>query len=204
MNTLITVIGNVGSGKSTAIELLAKKMSATVVPADEFYTVSPFLPLELEDRPRWSLTGDLWFLMERVKLAQTIPALLEKTNVLVDSGVIMNLVYAHSRLSLGYVTEAEWQLYKEVHEALCALLTPSDKVVYLTASTEVLLKRIAIRGREFEKSYTAEYLETLESSLKTVTEEYLGSQTQVITFDTGKHDIVQDKKAGDQLLQVIL
>ncbi|HEX9597254.1 MAG TPA: deoxynucleoside kinase, partial [Anaerolineales bacterium] len=44
---------------------------------------------------------------------------------------------------------------------LCDMLRPPDLVIYLRASVPTLQRRIASRGRDFESTIQAEYLEQL-------------------------------------------
>lgn len=166
-NKLITVIGNVGSGKSTLTRLLAKKLSATIVPADELYKINPFFPLAVKDRKRWSLASDLWFLRERVNLAKKYPQYLLKKNVVVDSGIPMSWVYANSRLKSGFFTRDEWNLYKNYYRVATANIRPPDIVIFLKAKVPFLMERIRKRGRSFEiKYFDQKYLASLEQSIE--------------------------------------
>src|SRR3989344_2862847 len=101
---LITIIGNIGVGKSTLTGALEREMPAQRVPADSLFKINPFFPLTLNDRARWSLTSDLWFLYERVKAEREIPGFLKTAHVVVDSGLPMSWVYARSRVGSGYFT----------------------------------------------------------------------------------------------------
>lgn len=163
----ITVVGNVGSGKSTLSDLLAEALPAERVPADSLYTVNPFFPLALEDRARWSLTSDLWFLHERVKMTRQIPPILERSHVVVDSGLPMSYVYAHSRVKSGFFTADEWQLYQRFHDELVGEVCKPNILIYLQAPVPFLRQRIEKRGREFEiKFHQPAYLESLNTSLE--------------------------------------
>ena len=178
---LITVIGNVGSGKSTVCELLAKKLHAKLIPADEFYKTNPFFPLALQDRKRWSLASDLWFLKERVKLLSKLNSGLNDKNIIIDSGIVMSYVYAHSRIKSGYFTDEEWSLYQEIYTFLTKNISNQGIIIYLKAPVNFLLKRIKERGREFEiKNHSKDYLTSLQSSLDFVVK---NSNVKVITIN---------------------
>jgi deoxyadenosine/deoxycytidine kinase len=180
----VTIIGNAASGKTTLSEALAKALGATVVPADELFRVNPFFPLALKDRKRWSFTSDTWFLQQRVHAVAKVPQMLSKKSVIVDSGLIMSYVYAHSRLEAGFYTEDEWKLYQALFADLTKALNlpPSSIVIYLQSDVELLLQRIKERGRDFEQtSHTREYLTGLHNSLEYVVKELKKQNIHLIT-----------------------
>lgn len=198
---LVVVVGNVGSGKSTLTNLLAKELPAEKVPADDLFKTNPFFPLAVGDRTRWSLTSDIWFLYERVKMAREIPKVLKKNHVVVDSGLPMSFVYAHSRLGSGYFTDDEWELYKCLHDELTKSIRLPDMVVHLSGPIDFLRKRIEERGREFEvKFHTLEYLSSLEESLELVVGELRKKGVNVLEYRSDKVDFVGDK---EQLKKII-
>ena len=202
---LITIIGNIGVGKSTLTDLLGKALSAAKVPADSLFKVNPFFPLTLNDRARWSLTSDLWFLYERVRAETEIPQLLKTAYVMVDSGLPMSWVYAHSRVGSGYFTRDEWELYKSIHDMLIQKVVFPDIVIYLKASVEFLVKRIRERGREFElRYYTAEYLENLTAGLNLVIKKLKRHGVRVITVNAMKQDFVGDVLQLQKLVKQII
>jgi deoxyadenosine/deoxycytidine kinase len=186
----ITLIGNVGSGKSTLTRILARHLPAYELPADLF-DVNPFFPLAVADRVRWSLTSDLWFLRRRFLVAKTIPYHLKKYHVVVDSGIPMSFAYAHSRRGSGYYTDDEWQLYKELYSAFFDDFLLPDVVFYLLAPVPFLLERIKKRGRKFElRTYTPEYLRRLTRSLGVVVKQLKEHNVRVIPLDVVKTDFV--------------
>lgn len=202
---LVTVIGNIGVGKSTLTDLLTKHLPAKQVPADSLFKVNPFFPLAVNDRARWSLTSDIWFLKERIKIAQTIPEKLKKSHVVVDSGLPMSFVYANSRVDSGYFTDEEWKLYKEIHDALVTTASFPGIVIYLKAPVPFILKRIEERGREFElRYYTGEYLDRLAKSLVKERKQLKARRVKVIDIDATRHDFVNDEKDLQAIIKAIL
>lgn len=180
-NKQIIIVGNVGLGKSSLSTMLAEQLSAKLIPADTFFEINPFFPLAVENRKRWSLASDLWFLKERVKLAKQTEQILESVSVVVDSGIQMSYVYAQSRVQAGFLTYDEWKLYQEMYEELTKDLRMPDLIVYLTGSLELVQNRVEKRGREFELKYhTQEYLRGIQKSLDTSVEEWKTSGLEIL------------------------
>lgn len=202
---LITIVGNVGTGKSTLTDLLADALPAIKVPADSLFKINPFFPLAVQDRARWSLTSDIWFLHERIKLSREIPDILAKANVIVDSGLPMSYAYAHSRIGSGYFTDDEWKLYEELYNQLITIEDQSDIVVYLHAPVPFLLERISLRGREFEvKYYKEEYLAGLQHSIELMIRRLKKKNVEVLSFDVSKVGFLNDVPKFNSLIEELV
>lgn len=191
---LIVVIGNIATGKTTLTDLLARQLPARKVKADDLYTINPFFPLAVKDRAKWSLASDLWFLYERMKLVRPIRRYLQETHVVVDSGLLMSCVYAHSRLESGYFTNDEWEMYQTMYDELTKGLAKPNLVVHLQASIETLRKRIKKRGRKFEiKHHTRDYLTSLSNSLRVMERKFEKQGMRTIPIDVEKNDFTRNR-----------
>jgi len=179
----IVVIGNIASGKSSLIDALAPKINAHRIEADEFFKSNPFFPLALKDRARWSFASDIWFLHERAKLMQAETQTKQADHTIIDSGLPMSWVYAHSRLDSNHFTQDEWETYKQLYERITADIPQPTLVIALRASIPVLLDRIRHRGREFELAHhTKEYLHQIDMSLQKQIELLKQKKVEVIEF----------------------
>lgn len=179
----ITIIGNIGSGKSTVSRLLAERMNAQLVQADEFYKVNPFFPETVVNRSRWSLASDIWFLMKRVEMAKDIETVLPSRAVVQDSGLPMSWVYANSRLDSGHMNRNEAELYNMLYTSLTANTPTEDILVYLNMPVPVLQERIKLRNRDFELKYhSPTYLDELAKSLGQQVERMKRSGISVLEY----------------------
>jgi deoxyadenosine/deoxycytidine kinase len=59
------------------------------------------------------------------------------------------------------MAERDYQTYRELYQILTDFLPPPDLVIYLRASIPTLERRIALRGRDYEKQIQPEYLHRL-------------------------------------------
>jgi deoxyadenosine/deoxycytidine kinase len=70
-------------------------------------------------------------------------------------------VFVENLYRQGHLSQRDYRTYREMYETLVEMLRPPDLVIYLRASAPTLQKRIRLRGREFERTLPAEYLEQL-------------------------------------------
>lgn len=203
MHNQITVIGPIASGKTTASQFLAGELNLPLLDADLFET-NPFLPSYIEDTKRWSFATELFFTIARIKKLQAVKGMLEKSSIIVDSGLIMShQVYTKNHLVQGTMTAAEWEFFTRIVEDYRSNLPTPDLVIHITASPNIQLKRIKDRGRSFESGYTLEYLESITDRLTEYTESLANIPgTTLLTLDTEKFDLVS-KKGQSELLSLL-
>lgn len=182
---MITVIGNIGSGKTTISPLIAKRLKAKVVPADNlFQTVDPFRECYLQDIKRWALANELWLTLERVILVKKYLRNFKGARLVVDSGLLMSWAFTHGHYLSGVITEDEWQLYRRLFDKIAIGLFTSSIVVALECSTGTLMKRIKSRGRKFElEYYNPVYLERVNKGLEKLKEKLKRKKITVVTID---------------------
>mgnify|MGYP000731244050 CR=1 FL=1 len=182
---MITVIGNIGSGKTTISPLLAKALRAKHVDADNlFQTIDPFREMYLKDIKRWALANELWLTLERVILVKKYLKANKGRLLVVDSGLLMSWAYTHGHYLAGTMTEAEWQLYRRLFDKIALDLFASSLVVDLKCSIPTLMKRIKQRGRKFElQYYTKEYLTQVGWGIAKLKEKLRRKKIKVVTLD---------------------
>lgn len=196
----ITIIGNVGAGKSTFARFLAKELPAHLVAADEFYKTNPFFHDALVDRSRWSLASDIWFLLRRIEMARGLEKILTRKAVVQDSGLLMTWVYANSRLKVKHMNQHETDLYNKLFDKFTMTTIPEDLVIYLHLPIPLLKERIVKRGRTFEMKYhSEEYLQGLQYSLDTLLAKLARRQIKVVEYEERNWPDITDKKSNTAL-----
>ncbi len=203
---IITIIGNIGSGKSTALPLIAKHLGAQTIEADDlFQTTDPFAQPYLQDMSRWAFANELWLTVNRVKLITAELAKSKKKLSIIDSGLLMSWVYTHSHFVAGRISAAEWDLYRELYEDYSSELLANSAVIFLDYSIPTLLKRIAKRGRQYELDfYTQQYLEELQGGLESVKAILKKKKITVVTIaEKEVPDFEENKDDAIKLLRLI-
>ncbi len=153
----LVVEGPIGVGKTTLVHRLARIARARVVL--EIFEENPFLASFYKDRDRYAFQTELFFLLSRFRQQQQ----LAQQNLF--SQVTLSDYLFHKNLIFSGVTllEAEWNLYLDVYEALAPQVPRPDLVILLDAPLDVLLERIAHRGRSYESNMDPDYLSSLVS-----------------------------------------
>ncbi len=158
MKRFIAIAGNVGVGKSTLTGLLAERLGWE--PFFEAVDENPYLADFYADMRTWSFHSQIYFLSRRLRHHRQ---LLDRPNSVVqDRSVYEDAeVFARNLYLQGDMDERDYRSYRELYEVLTSFLPPPDLVVYLRASVPTFLRRISMRGRDYEKSISADYLERL-------------------------------------------
>jgi deoxyadenosine/deoxycytidine kinase len=190
----VTIAGNIGVGKSTLVTLLTRKLGWE--PVFEAVAENPYLADFYEDMNRWSFHSQVFFLTRRLQqhhsLLQQTSAVLQDRSVYEDAEIFARNLYQQ-----GHLSERDWASYFELYQTLAHLLKPPDLVIYLKASTPTLRRRIAGRGREYERNIAETYLR----DLNLLYDEWAASFTlsPVLTVDTDNLDYVQYDEHLEQI-----
>jgi deoxyadenosine/deoxycytidine kinase len=187
MKHFVAIAGNIGVGKSTLTGLLAGQL--TWEPFYEAVEDNPYLADFYQDMRRWSFHSQIFFLSRRLRHHR---ALLDHPNSVVqDRSVYEDAeVFARNLYRQGNMGERDYKSYRELYEVLTMFLPSPDLVVYLRASVPTLQRRIAQRGREFEREISPDYL----AQLNELYEEWIAGfrLCPVLTVPADNLDFVQN------------
>ena len=190
----VTIAGNIGVGKSTLVTLLSRKLGWE--PVFEAVAEHPYLADFYDDMNRWSFHSQVFFLTRRLQqhhsLLQQSSAVLQDRSVYEDAEIFARNLYKQ-----GHLSERDWASYFELYQTLAQLLKPPDLVIYLRASTATLRRRIAGRGREYERNIADTYLQ----DLNRLYDEWAAGfrLSPVLTVDTDNLDYVQYDEHLEQI-----
>jgi len=187
MKHFVAIAGNIGVGKSTLTGLLADQL--TWEPFYEAVEDNPYLADFYQDMRRWSFHSQIFFLSRRLRHHR---ALLDHPNSVVQDRIVYEdaEVFARNLYRQGNMGERDYKSYRELYEVLTMFLPSPDLVVYLRASVPTLQRRIAQRGREFEREISPDYL----AQLNELYEEWLAGfrLCPVLTVPADNLDFVQN------------
>jgi len=154
----VAVAGNIGVGKSTLVTMLCQQLDWQ--PFYEPEADNPYLADFYKDMRSWAFHSQIFFLTHRLRAHRQL--IDHPTSVIQDRTVYEDAhVFAHNLYGQGFISERDYSTYRELYRVLCEFLPPPDLVVYLRASVPTLLQRVSLRGREYERQITPEYLKNL-------------------------------------------
>ncbi len=191
-NKYIALEGPIGVGKTSLAEILAQKLGAKVV--REEAEANPFLSEFYKDVRRHAFQTQLFFLLSRYRQQRD----LHQTD-LFHKGMVSDYMFVKDRIFANLtLDDNELKLYEQIHAILNAHVLRPDLVIYLQANTDTLLRRIKMRGRKFEKSITAEYLDEINQAYNYYFFHY--QETPLMVVNTNGIDFVhRDADLGDLL-----
>jgi deoxyadenosine/deoxycytidine kinase len=183
----VIVSGNIGVGKSTLTHQLAQRLDWH--PFLEAVEANPYLADFYEDMKRWSFHSQIFFLSRRL---QHHHALLQYPgDVVQDRSVYEDAeIFARNAYLQGNMSERDYQCYRDLYEGIRAFLPAPGLVVYLKAPVSLLVERIAIRGRDYERQITADYL----AQLNDLYEEWamMWKASPMLCIEAQQYDFVQN------------
>ena len=191
----IAVEGPIGVGKTAVMERLAERLDATKVIED--WSQNPFLRSFYDGKAGAAFQVELFFLLSRYRQQQE----LVQRN-LFKQFTISDYVFEKSKI-FAYLNLEDSELL--IHEKLFGLLAESaprpDLVVYLQASTDVLMKRIRARGRPEEGRLSEEYLAEVNRAYNYYFFHY--AATPLLVVNSSDVDFVQSADDLDDLIKQI-
>jgi len=183
----IAVEGVIGVGKTTLVRLLSKDFNAEALL--EVFEENPFLSDFYSDRARYAFQTQIFFLLSRYRQQHdVIPRALTRGALISDYTFAKDSLFAH--LNLG---GDELAVYEKLHSALAEKIPKPDLLVYLRASLDTLMARIAARDRPYERSMDRSYIDSLRLAYDGFVAAY--SECPVLAIDSDDFNIVQDPEA---------
>jgi deoxyguanosine kinase len=181
----IAIEGVIGVGKTTLARLLQPAFEADLLL--EVFEENPFLSDFYSDRARYAFQTQIFFLLSRYQQQRRgVTTLLEAgKSLLSDYTFAKDSLFARINLKGD-----ELEMYKRVHQALAEKISMPDLLVYLRADTDVLMQRIALRDRSYERNIERSYIDELNQAY----EEFFSrpyDDTPVLTIDSNPLDFVR-------------
>ena len=154
----IAIVGNIGAGKTTLTELLAKNYGWD--PLFEVVDNNPYLEDFYSDMKRWSFNLQIYFLNTRYR--QIIDIQKGGHNIIQDRTIYEDAyIFAENLHDMGLMTTRDYQNYQAIFDNITEFIKPPDLLIYLRASVPTLVNNIQRRGREYETGIRLDYLSKL-------------------------------------------
>ena len=192
----IGLAGNIGVGKTTFTEKIAVALNWT--PIYESVSNNPYLNDFYTDMNRWSFNLQIYFLQKRFEAQRDI--LSSKRGAIQDRTIYEDSeIFAKNLNEMGQLKDRDYKTYKDLFNIMTSYLKKPDLIIYLKASTDTLLARIHLRGREYENKINPEYIHQLnikyDSWIKNI------KDIKVMIIKTDQFNIFTDNKKFNSILE---
>lgn len=154
----IAIAGNIGCGKTTLTNMLAKHYGWT--PRFESVDYNPYLEDFYRDMNRWSFNLQVYFLNKRFQ--DIIDISKQKDWIIQDRTIYEDArIFAPNLHRQGFMSDRDFQNYSDLFDLMMSLVRMPDLMIYIRSSIPNLVAQIQKRGRSYESSMRIDYLQGL-------------------------------------------
>jgi|TARA_B100001769_G_scaffold259088_1_gene238603 deoxyguanosine kinase len=170
-NKYIAIEGAIGVGKTTLAKTISNTMKCQTLFED--YIDNPFLKKFYDENQSNSFSTQLYFLLKRIDQSEKI----NRTNDMLISDFYFGKDELFAKLNLS---ELEFEMYSSIRQKLNFIPPLPDLIIYLQASTDILIERIKKRGLDVEKNIKKKYIESVNDLYMKHFHEYTSSPVLII------------------------
>lgn len=194
----IAIAGNIGAGKTSLTELLAKHYAWEAHFEDVID--NPYLDDFYNHMERWSFNLQIYFLKSRFQQFLNIKnggkTIVQDRTIYEDAHI-----FAPNLKSMGLMNQRDFKNYQELFELMESLIKGPDLLIYLRSSIPNLVNKIHKRGREFENSISIDYLSRLNERYEAWTSTY--DKGKIIIIDVDDIDFVENKEDLNKIISKV-
>jgi deoxyadenosine/deoxycytidine kinase len=191
----ITVEGNIGAGKTTLTNLLAKHFNAKTV-LEEFAD-NPFLSKFYDNPKQYAFPVELFFMAERYKQLKEMNQSKDMFHTVTISDYLFTKCLLFAKVTLP---EEEFRLYQKLFDIIHSQLTFPDVLIYLHAPVSKLQLNIKKRNRPYEQNIPDEYLFNLQETYTSYIKQH---NIKTIIIDASNADFINNPKHFKVILDAL-
>ena len=176
----VAIAGNIGAGKTTLTQLLAKhyKWEAQL----EDVVDNPYLDDFYNQMERWSFNLQVYFLNSR--FSQVLKIRESGKNIIQDRTIYEDAnIFAPNLHAMGLMTNRDFENYASLFGLMESLVQSPDLIIYLRSSIPNLVSQIHKRGRDYENSISIDYLSRLNERYEAWIHGYTKGRLLIIDVD---------------------
>ena len=191
----ITIEGNIGAGKTTLTNLLAKHYNAKVI-LEEFAD-NPFLTKFYQSPQQYAFPVELFFMAERYKQLKDMNHSKDLFQTVTVSDYLFTKCLLFAKVNLP---EEEFRLYQKLFDIIHSQLHFPDILIYLHAPVSKLQSNIKKRNRPFEQNIADEYLFHLQETYTSYIKQH---NIKTIFIDASNADFLNNPKHFQVVLDAL-
>ena len=185
----IAIAGNIGAGKTTLTNLLAKQYNWT--PQFEDVEHNPYLDDFYNDMEKWAFNLQIYFLGSRFNQVKQIRE--SGLDIIQDRTIYEDAhIFASNLNDMGLLSTRDYNNYLRVFNLMTSFVEAPDLLIYLKASIPTLVKQIQKRGRDYENSISIDYLNRLNDKYDKWTSNY--KEGKILVIDVDNLDFVENQE----------
>jgi len=194
----IGIAGNIGVGKTTFTEVVAKKFNLLEV--YESVSDNPYLSDFYGDMKRWSFNLQIYFLHHRFAAINNLSN--NDKGIVQDRTIYEDVeIFSKNLFDMEHMDKRDWDTYSELFINMTKFLKKPDLIIYLRADLDVLLNRIQTRSRDYEATIDPNYINRLNELYDDWIKNIDG--IKAITIDTNNFNIFQDADRLEEIMNEI-
>ena len=185
----VAIAGNIGAGKTTLTQLLAKhyKWEAQL----EDVVDNPYLDDFYNQMERWSFNLQVYFLNSR--FSQVLKIRESGKNIIQDRTIYEDAnIFAPNLHSMGLMTNRDFKNYSSLFGLMESLVQSPDLIIYLRSSIPTLVSQIHKRGRDYENSISIDHLSRLNERYEAWIHGY--DKGRLLIIDVDNLDFVENEE----------
>ena len=167
----MAIEGAIGVGKTTLAKNISNTMKCQTLFED--FSDNPFLQNFYDNNQTNSFSTQLYFLLKRIDQL----ALINTSSDMLVSDFYFRIDELFAKLNLS---DSEYEMYKKIKSKLEFSPPIPDLIIYLQASTDILLDRIKKRGLMIEKNIKKKYIDSVNELYMKHFHEYKESPVLII------------------------
>lgn len=198
--TVITIAGTVGVGKSTMTKALSEALNFRT--SYEKVDTNPYLDKFYDDFEKWSFHLQVYFLAERFKEQKRIfeygGGFIQDRSIYEDTGI-----FAKMHFDKGTMSPTDYETYTNLFDAM--VMTPyfphPDLLVYLEGPVDDIIGRIQERGRSMEQQTPNDYWIEMHGRYENWINNF--NSCPVLRLDINDYDLIKNPEVIEAIVSRI-
>ena len=198
MNKMISIEGNIGSGKSTLIDKLKQQLndiSFIDEPVSEWKQIKDkkgddILSKFYNDQEKYAFPFQMMAYISRLAMVkksikENKQHMISERSLYTDKYVFAKMLYDDNKLG-----ECEYQIYNKWFETFSEI-SELTHIIYINTSPSTCFKRVNLRAREGEDKISFEYLSNCNDYHNEMIKHFINNNISVIELD-GEENVFDD------------